>query len=87
VAPLTDEIKDSLKLEKNARGLYVAQVIADSPADVIGLRQGDRITAINGEDIRDLAAFYRLLREKTEKELWFGFIRGDSPLETLKYKR
>jgi S1-C subfamily serine protease len=65
----------------------VAQVIAGSPADIIGLRQGDRITAINGEDLRDLAAFYRLLREKTEKELWFGFIRGDSPLETLKYKR
>ncbi|MDR1238818.1 MAG: Do family serine endopeptidase [Treponema sp.] len=87
VAPLTDEIKNSLKLDKNAQGLFVAQVIADSPADVIGLRQGDRITAINGENIRDLAAFYRLLREKTEKELWFGFIRGDSPLETLKYKR
>jgi Do/DeqQ family serine protease len=87
VAPLTDEIKNSLKLDKNARGLFVAQVIADSPADVIGLRQGDRITGINGEDVKDLAAFYRLLREKTEKELWFGFIRGDSPLETLKYKR
>jgi Do/DeqQ family serine protease len=86
VAPLTDEIKNSLKLDKNARGLFVAQVIADSPADVIGLRQGDRITSVNGEDVKDLAAFYRLLREKTEKELWFGFIRGDSLLETLKYK-
>jgi Do/DeqQ family serine protease len=87
VAPLTDEIKTSLKLDKNARGLFVAQVIADSPADIIGLRQGDRITGINGEDVRDLAAFYRLLREKTDKELWFDFIRGDAPLETLKYKR
>jgi Do/DeqQ family serine protease len=87
VAPLTDDIKNSLKLDKNARGLFVANVIADSPADVIGLRQGDRITGINGEDIRDLAAFYRLLREKTEIELWFSFVRGDSPLDTLKYKR
>ncbi|MDR1637256.1 MAG: Do family serine endopeptidase [Treponema sp.] len=87
VAPLTDEIKNSLKLDKNARGLFVAQVIADSPADVIGLRQGDRITAINGEEVQDLAAFYRFLREKTAKELWFGFIRGESPLATLKYKR
>jgi S1-C subfamily serine protease len=87
VAPLTDEIKNSLKLDKNAQGLFVAQVIAGSPADIIGLRQGDRITAINGEDLQNLAAFYRVLREKTEKELWFGFIRGDSPLETLKYKR
>jgi Do/DeqQ family serine protease len=86
-APLTDEIKNSLKLDKDARGLFAAQVIADSPADIIGLRQGDRITGINGEDIQDLADFYRILREKTEKELWFDFIRGDAPLETLKYKR
>jgi S1-C subfamily serine protease len=87
VVTLTDEMKNSLKLDKNARGLYVAQVIADSPSDIIGLRQGDRVTGINGEDVRDLAAFYRILREKTDKELWFAFIRGDSPLETLKYKR
>jgi Do/DeqQ family serine protease len=87
VAALTDEIRESLKLERNARGLLVAQVIADSPADVIGLRQGDRITGINGEEVRDLAGFYRLLRERTDRELWFDFIRGDSPLETLKYKR
>jgi Do/DeqQ family serine protease len=87
VSPLTEEIRNSLKLDKNARGLFVAQVLADSPADIIGLRQGDRITGINGEDIKDLAGFYRLLREKTDKELWFDFIRGDSPLETLKYKR
>jgi Do/DeqQ family serine protease len=87
VAPLTDEIKSSLKLDKNARGLFVAQVIADSPGDIIGLRQGDRITGINGEELKNLADFYRLLREKTDKELWFSFIRGDSPLETLKYKR
>ncbi|MDR1099567.1 MAG: Do family serine endopeptidase, partial [Treponema sp.] len=39
-APLTDEIKNSLKLDKNAQGLFVAQVIAGSPADIIGLRQG-----------------------------------------------
>jgi Do/DeqQ family serine protease len=87
VVPLTEEIKNSLKLEKNAEGLFVAQVIADSPADVIGLRQGDRITGVNGEEVKDLAGFYRLLREKTSRELWFTFIRGDSPLETLKYKR
>jgi serine protease Do len=87
VVPLTEEIKNSLKLEKNAEGLFVAQVIADSPADVIGLRQGDRITGVNGEEVKDLAGFYRLLREKTGRELWFTFIRGDSPLETLKYKR
>ena len=87
VVPLNDELRDNLKLDKNARGLYIGQVIANSPADIIGLRQGDRITAVNGEDAPDLAAYFKLLREKTDKELWFGFIRGDSVLETLKFKK
>jgi Do/DeqQ family serine protease len=87
VVPLSDELKENLKLDKAAKGLYVVQITADSPSDIIGLRAGDRITSVNGEDIRDLSAFYRLLREKTDKELWFGFIRGDTPLETLKFKR
>jgi S1-C subfamily serine protease len=87
IVPLTDEIKESLNLDKNAKGLYVAQIIADSPAHIIGLQQGDLINAINGENIRDLAAYYKLLREKTSSELWFGFTRGSSALETLKFKR
>jgi Do/DeqQ family serine protease len=85
--PLTDAVRSSLQLDRNAQGLYVAQVVAESPAAIIGLQRGDRITGINGETIRDLAAFYRLLREKTDKELWFNFIRGDTTLETLKFKR
>jgi Do/DeqQ family serine protease len=85
--PLTEAIRSSLKLDRNAQGLYVAQVVAESPAAIIGLQRGDRITGINGEPVRDLAAFYRLLREKTDKELWFNFIRGETTLETLKFKR
>jgi Do/DeqQ family serine protease len=87
VLPLTDEIRESVNLDKNARGLFVGQVIADSPAHIIGLQQGDLINAINGENIRDLPAYYKLLREKTNNELWFGFTRGSSTLETLKFKR
>ncbi|HCC36370.1 MAG TPA: serine protease [Treponema sp.] len=87
VIPLTAEVKDSLKLDNDARGLYVAQVIEGSPSDIIGLRPGDLITSINGEDVRDLAAYYRLLRERTATELWFGITRNDSALETLKFKR
>ena len=87
VAPLTDDVRENFKLDKNARGLFVAQVIADSPADIVGLRQGDVLNAVNGEEVKDLAAFYKLLREKTGKELWFGFTRGDSHLDTLKFKR
>jgi S1-C subfamily serine protease len=84
---LTDDMKTSLELDKNAKGLYAAQVIANSPADVIGLKRGDLITEINGETVKDIAGFYKILREKTSKELWFTFNRGETSLETLKFKR
>jgi len=86
VVPLNDQIKQTLELDKNAKGLFVAQVISGSPADIVGLRQGDRITAINGQNINDIASFYKALRDKPA-ELWFGIERGESTLETLKFKR
>jgi S1-C subfamily serine protease len=87
VLPVTDEIRSAFTLDKNAQGLVAVQILADSPADVIGLRRGDLITGINGEAVRDLQGFYRLLRDNTSRELWFTFSRGGSSLETLKFKR
>jgi S1-C subfamily serine protease len=87
VIPLTDAARTSLSLDKNAKGLLVAQVIADSPAAIVGLRQGDRILKINGEDVLDVGAFYRVLREKAGSELWFELARGDATLESLRFKR
>ncbi|GHV50688.1 serine protease [Spirochaetia bacterium] len=84
---LTDTLKAQLELDKNARGLFAANVIDESPAEIIGLKQGDLITGINGETVRDIAGFYKILREKTGKELWFTFTRGETSLETLKFKR
>jgi Do/DeqQ family serine protease len=85
--PITDEVRSAFELERNVQGLFAAQVLADSPADVIGLRRGDIITGINGETVRDLQSFYRLLRDNTARELWFNFSRSGSTLETLKFKR
>jgi Do/DeqQ family serine protease len=87
VIPLNDQIRQTMELDKDARGLFVAQVISGSPSEIIGVKQGDRITAINGTTVNDIAAFYRVLREKATEELWFGLIRGDSALESMKIKR
>jgi C-terminal processing protease CtpA/Prc len=54
---------------------------------VVGLLRQDIITAVNGEKIRDLASFYRVMREKAGREIWFDVHRGDSDVETPKYKR
>jgi len=87
VIPLTDQLKKTLRLEDDAKGLYAHQIISGSPADIVGLKQGDRIISVNGENVPDIMAFYKVLREKTSSELWFGIIRGDSSLESLRYKR
>ena len=87
VVPITDSVRESLKLDSKTEGLYVGQVIARSPAATVGLQRQDIITAINGEKVKDLAAFYKAMREKAARELWFDVKRGDSSLETPKYKR
>jgi Do/DeqQ family serine protease len=87
VVPITDTVRDTLKLKAGTEGLYVGQVIAKSPAAVVGLLRQDIITAVNGDKIKDLAGFYKVVREKAGKELWFEVQRGDSTLETPKYKR
>ncbi|MCL2093444.1 MAG: Do family serine endopeptidase [Treponema sp.] len=87
VFPLTEQIRNSLELDRNAQGLYVSQVLAGSPAAIIGLQRGDRITSLNGILVNDLPGFYRALREETSRELWFGFIRGESTLESPRFRR
>ncbi|MDR0475941.1 MAG: Do family serine endopeptidase [Treponema sp.] len=87
VIGLSDSIRSSLGLDKDAKGLYVINVIQETPSAIIGMLRGDRITAINDTEVKDIAAFYKVLREKTGKELWFNFIRGESSLESIKYKR
>ncbi|MDR2738419.1 MAG: Do family serine endopeptidase [Treponema sp.] len=86
-AVINDTIRNAFNMDKNTQGVAVIQIIDKSPASVVGLQRGDRIIGINGEKINDLAAFYRVLREKAGKELWFEVVRGDNTLETLKYKR
>jgi len=76
-----------LELDKDAKGLVVVQIVQGSPADIIGVKQGDRITAVNGTAVGDIASFYKVLREKTNDELWFGVQRGDSAQDTMKFKR
>ena len=86
VTTLTDQIRQNLNLGNNARGLYVTQVVSGSPSDIVGLRQGDRITSINGVNVNNLADFYRVLRERTATELWFGILRGEAAVESLKFR-
>ena len=52
IQPVTSDIARSLGLE-TVRGALVNGVQPDSPASRAGLKRGDVITRINGEDVRD----------------------------------
>jgi S1-C subfamily serine protease len=47
-------------------GVLVSEVREGSPAAEAGVRAGDRITAVNGQAVKDLAAFGQALRELRE---------------------
>lgn len=51
-----------------ARGLHVASVESNSPAEKAGMLTGDRILAIDGKEIRDVAAL---------REVILTFVEGD----------
>ncbi|MDR3357188.1 MAG: Do family serine endopeptidase [Spirochaetaceae bacterium] len=88
VLPLSDKVKKDLQIDDGVKkGLVAIQVIDKSPAAVIGIQRKDVITAVNGETVNDLNTFYRVLREKAGRELWFDVSRGEIKLETMKYKR
>jgi len=87
VMPVNDQVREAFNIDKDAKGICVFQVIDGSPANIIGLKQGDIIISINGEKVGNIASFYKVLREKTDKELWFEIDRGGSSVESLKFKR
>jgi Do/DeqQ family serine protease len=52
IQPVTDEVAQSFGLGK-ARGALIADVMAGSPAEKAGIRQGDIITKFAGKEIKD----------------------------------
>jgi hypothetical protein len=90
--PLTERLRTDRELDEDAQGVIAAQVYNESPSSVTGLQQGDRIIAVNGEPVQDLAAFYRVLRERADQGLWFMVVRGETTgsrvrMETERYDK
>ncbi len=60
IQPVTDDIAESLGLEK-AHGALVAEVVDDGPAEEAGLKPGDVIIAFDGNEIEDLKDLTKLV--------------------------
>ena len=73
IQPVSQDIADSLGL-KEAKGAIVDKAEKDSPAAAAGLKDGDVITAVNGEavaDSHDLARKIAALGPKKDADLTF----------------
>ncbi len=57
---VTDDIADSFGLDR-ARGVLVANVVADGPAAKAGLKRNDIILTFGGQDVLDLRRFPRIV--------------------------
>ncbi|NTV49103.1 MAG: DegQ family serine endoprotease [Geobacteraceae bacterium] len=62
IQPVTEELAQSFGL-KQARGALVNDIIKGGPADKAGIRQGDVITALNGNEVKDPSHLQRLVAE------------------------
>lgn len=62
IQPLTEELARSFGINK-VRGALINDIMAGSPADKAGIRQGDVITAFNGTEVKDPAHLQRLVAE------------------------
>jgi serine protease Do len=67
IQPVTDEIADSLGLE-NSRGALVSEAQADGPALDAGIKAGDVITAVNGQEVASPRELARLVGNLTPGE-------------------
>jgi serine protease Do len=64
LAPLSDQLASYFGVKQ---GVLVSSVAADSPAATAGIKAGDVITAVNGQNVSRSADITRALRDKREE--------------------
>ncbi len=62
-------------------GLLVAGTLAGAPAAEAGLLRGDLIVAVNGREIRSVAALAEAIEAAPRGRLRFSLLRGDTPTQ------
>ncbi|MFW5685019.1 MAG: Do family serine endopeptidase [Spirochaetota bacterium] len=77
VLPITDELREQAGIPWSAQGVVAIRVIAESPVAASGLRRGDIIVDINGNETPDAASFYEELAATDPGDrIEFGINRG-----------
>ena len=67
--PITSELRDQMRIPRNAGDVLIGGVVQDSAASALGLRSGDVIKTINRRNVRNLKQFYELVNAEDRLEL------------------
>lgn len=83
VAPLNAELRRQYRLKADVRGLVVLDVKQASPAAAKGMRRGDVLTHVNGDEIATVASMQALVKKaRTAKReaILLRVLRANRPL-------
>lgn len=58
---LTAEIREQREVPRGTDGVVLAVVVEGSPAAAAGVRRGDIVTRVNGQNVADVGAFYEAM--------------------------
>jgi len=67
--PVTSELRNQMRIPRNAGNVLIGGVVEGSPASALGLRSGDVIKSINRRNVRDLKHFYELINSDGRLEI------------------
>lgn len=85
-APITEEARKKLKLDKNIKGVIVTNIQEKSPAAALRLQNGDIITAVNDKKVTTTQEFYEALDTSRNSAIWFDVYNEGHTISTGKYK-
>lgn len=86
VFPLTDDVREELELERRTSGVIVTTVESQTPGGNAGLRAGDVVVSLGGEDVESVMEFYRVLNADPGSDLEVAYLReGERTTTTLEY--
>jgi len=65
-----------MELEEDKKGVYISKIKRRSYADRIGLKEGDYIVAIEGQEVKSIKDIKKILSEYVKREKRWEILRG-----------
>lgn len=88
VISLDSDSVDQAQLPGGSKGgVLVTDVVAKSPASVMGLKMGDIIVKVNEKKFQGVGEFYRAINDDADKKLVFTVIRDEQTIDTLAFNK